>query len=482
MASVTAAPLLRVREIEFYEWPYTLRMPFRFGVITVTHGRQVVARARIELPDGSTAWGYAAEALGAKWFDKNPEISDEDNLDQLRRALEIASALYRSHGAMTAFGHFAAAYQPQLDQGARDRLPPLVASYGPAMIDRCVLDALGKLLGLSFYQMMRLNLAGMAPGGSVAPDLASFDFDKFLAGLRPLKSLHVRHTVGLLDPIVAADQAAGTRVDDGLPETLEEVVARYRQRYFKLKVGGDVAKDVARLTAIAQVLDRIDGPYHASLDGNEQYGDAAQVLALWRAIEAEKKLKRLRESILFIEQPIKRQAALAESIAPLAAKRPVIIDESDGDLEAFPRARALGYAGVSSKDCKGLYKSLINRARCALWNAQDKRQPYFMSAEDLTTLPGISVQQDMALVALLGLTHVERNGHHFINGMSGRPRGEQIAYLAAHPALYKDANGVVRLNIVDGKVDIGSLGCPGFAVGIEPDFTTLQAMPPSRWR
>ena len=46
-------------------------------------------------------------------------------------------------------------------------------------------------------------------------------------------------------------------VGDGLPETLEEVVARYGHRYFKLKVGGDVAADVERLAAIASVLDRI---------------------------------------------------------------------------------------------------------------------------------------------------------------------------------------------------------------------------------
>jgi hypothetical protein len=117
-----------------------------------------------------------------------------------------------------------------------------------------------------------------------------------------------------------------------------------------------------------------------------------------------------------------------------------------------------------------------------MWNAQDKTERYFMSAEDLTTLPGISVQQDLALVALLGLMHVERNGHHFINGMSGRPKGEQLAYLAAHPQLYTYADGVVRLNIVDGQVDITSLDCPGFAVGIEPDFTTLEPMPPSSWR
>ena len=40
-------------ETERLEWPFRLRMPFRFGVITVTHGRQAVLRARIRLEDGT---------------------------------------------------------------------------------------------------------------------------------------------------------------------------------------------------------------------------------------------------------------------------------------------------------------------------------------------------------------------------------------------------------------------------------------------
>jgi len=91
-----------------------------------------------------------------------------------------------------------------------------------------------------------------------------------------------------VDPITAADQSE--RVNDGLPETLEEVVARYGQRWFKLKVGGDAQADVARLSAIASVLDRIPGAYHASLDGNEQYEDMAGVAELWSRMKAEPRL------------------------------------------------------------------------------------------------------------------------------------------------------------------------------------------------
>src|SRR6185436_5280261 len=110
--------------------------------------------------------------------------------------------------------------------------------------------------------------------------------------------------------------------------------------------------------------------------------------------------------------------------------------ESDGELAAFPTALKLGYSGVSSKNCKGLYKSILNAARVAMLNAKAGAQRYFLSAEDLTTLAGVSVQQDLALVSLLGLTHVERNGHHFVDGMSFSPEREQAAFARAHPDIY----------------------------------------------
>ncbi len=189
--------------------------------------------------------------------------------------------------------------------------------------------------------------------------------------------------------------------------------------------------------------------------------------------------------------------ALAGDVRTLAAHRPVIIDESDGTLDAFVRARDLGYRGVSSKTCKGLYKSLINRARCVAWNAADEGNggragsagaapvdavlpPWFLSAEDLTIQAGIALQQDLALVSLLGIGHVERNGHHYVNGMHGLPPSEQTGFLTAHPDLYHRSHGAVRLRIEGGRIAIGSLGGTGFASGAAPDWSAMRAMPPGR--
>jgi hypothetical protein len=473
------APRFRILEVERREWPFRLRLPFRFGVITVTHGRQAVLRARIRTEDGRERWGVAAETLAAKWFDKDPRWTDAQNEHQLRRALEIAGEASLAAGANTTFGHFADTYAEHSAACGREGLNPLVASYGRALVDRAALDALLKLYGLSFWTGMRANIGGMAPH-RVASDLGGFDFGAMLGGLVPLRRIHARHTVGLVDPITAEDQTE--RVEDGLPETLEEVVATYRHRYFKLKVGGEIAADVERLARIASVLDRLHGGYHATLDGNEQYEDAEGAAALWRAMAAEQRLDRLRASILFIEQPVKRAKALEASMGVLAAARPVIVDESDGELDAFPRARALGYAGVSSKACKGIWRSLLNLARCHVWNTPERADVhYFMSGEDLTTLAGVCVQQDLALVALMGLPHVERNGHHFVDGFAGRPKAEAVRFMEAHPDLYADTPRGPRLMIRDGVLALGSLDTPGLGATTEPDHGAMEPMPKAAW-
>ena len=478
MADAASAPRLKVLGIEAFEQPFRLRMPFRFGVITLTEGIQACVRVHLRLDDGREGFGYAAEMLAAKWFDKNPQLSDVQNQHQLRRSIEIAAEAYRDAPMSTAFDLFADHYRYQLRACRALELPPLVASYGTALLDRAVLDALCRLTGSSFWTAMRANLPGMITH-PILNDLGNCDFGGFLASLQARTSIEARHTVGLVDPIVAGDQPENARVGDGLPETLDEVVAAYGQRCFKLKVGGDRAADIDRLERIASVLDGVDN-LHVTLDGNEQYDDVDAVVELWSAMEARPALQKLCAATLFIEQPIKRQAALSRSVASLAHYRPVIIDESDGELDSFVRARALGYGGVSSKDCKGFYKSIINLARCRAWNAEGDGA-YFLSGEDLTTQAGLSVQQDLALVSLLGLADVERNGHHFIDGFAGRPRAEAEAFLAAHPDLYRDDGGHVRLKIEAGRLALGSLECAGFGSAVVPDLSSTAPMQKAEW-
>ena len=330
---------------------------------------------RISLPDGRTSHGVAAEALAAKWFEKSPAFTDEQNLDQLRQALDLAIELYRAQGFDTPFGLFAGTYAEQHKRGAALGLNPLVASYGPALLDRAILDALGRATGQSFATMIARNVPGIRTTVADAGHRRTPISAPFLAGLTPAPSIDVRHTVGLVDPLTAADRPAAERVNDGLPETLEEVVSYYRGRYYKLKVGGDIKADLDRLSRIAAVLDAGAGDYRATLDGNEQYDDVDGIVELWRKVEETPALARLAKSTLFIEQPIKRAVALSRPVdaagqAPAGDHRRVgrravvfpdgadarlcrrLEQELQGLLQVDPQRRARGQARRRATSCR----------------------------------------------------------------------------------------------------------------------------------
>lgn len=465
----------RIDDIRFFERDVVLRLPFRFGAATVTSCPQVYVRARISFADGSTSEGCAAEMMIPKWFDKNPALSNEDNFRQLRDALTAARAAYCADtSARTAWQHFAHHYPALMASGAAAGLNPLAASYGPALLDRAILDALLLKLNCSFAAGMSANAAGMDLRGSgLAADLRDFDMARFLSLQMPRKQIAARHTVGLADAITHADKPA-QEPTDGLPTSLESAITRYGHRHFKIKLSGDTETDIARLTAISHVLE--GAARVITLDGNEQYASAGAFADFFAQLSAAPQLAPLLASTAFVEQPLRRDQALAQDVSVLARHVPLLVDESDATLDAFVQARALGYTGVSSKSCKGFYKSVINSARCAMWNQATPGAPYFLSGEDLTMQAGLGVQQDLALVGWLGLAHVERNGHHYVNGLMAAPEAEQQNLLLGHDTLYEYSFDAVRLRIKGGQISLGSLDSPGFATGQAGGHISWDAM------
>jgi hypothetical protein len=81
------------------------------------------------------------------------------------------------------------------------------------------------------------------------------------------------------------------------------------------------------------------------------------------------------------------------------------------------------------------------------------------------------------LAALVGATHVERNGHHYVYGMAGAPFAEQAAFLDKHADLYRRApDGRARLNIRDDAVSFESISrAAALASAVVPDFGTMGA-------
>ncbi|MBY3094498.1 mandelate racemase [Rhizobium laguerreae] len=463
--SVTA-PRIRVIEIDAFERDVRLRLPFRFGAATLVKAPQAFLRVRVEDEEGRTALGAAAEMMVPKWFDKNPAFTPAQNVDQLRTSIRTAAAASLEPSAPTTL--FAAARLNEMETVRRLPGNPLAAGFGPSLIARAALDAYCRLAGISFFEAVRGNLVGI--GGPMLPgDIDADAASAMLTGLRPAGAISARHTIGLVDPI--SDSDIVHPVGDGLPESLEAVITRYGNRWFKIKLSGAIDADIDRLTRIAAVLDRLPD-YRVTVDGNEQFGSAEQLAALLAQIEATPRLARLRAAIAFVEQPFSRAITMETPLGDLAAQLPFLIDESDDDDGAFAAARRLGYTGVSSKTCKGIYRSIMKAIRIRTGTVPG----LFLSGEDLTCQAGLAVQQDLALVSLLGLSHVERNGHHYVAGMQGAPQAEKARFAAAHPDLYEQGGDGPLLSIRDGRITITSLGAVGYASGALPDFEVMMPM------
>ena len=247
---------VKLEEVERYERHVKMRLAFRFGVITVTDATQAVIRVRVSLPDGRTSHGVAAEALAAKWFEKSPEFTDEQNLDQLRQSLDLAIELYRAQGFDTP-STCSPAPMPSSRSAARRWAS--IRWWRPT--GRRCSTARSSMRwagppGNPSPQMIAQQSCRASATTSLTPDIADADLAPLPGRPEAGPSIEVRHTVGLVDPLTAADRPASERVNDGLPETLEEVVSYYRGRYYKLKVGGDIKADLERLSRIAAVLDR----------------------------------------------------------------------------------------------------------------------------------------------------------------------------------------------------------------------------------
>lgn len=457
--------LFCIEEVSFHERDVHLRLPFRFGVATLTSCPQVHVLVKVKFSDGSVVEGCSAEMMVPKWFDKNTALSNEDNFEQLRTALRVTRSAYLSDKKnKTAWQHFIDHYDAILGACHAQNINALTASYGPALMDRAVIDAVCHHAGVSFYQCIQANMIGMKPGQHPKlADVAEINFDQFLSGLNPSNSIAARHTVGLIDPLVKQD-ITPDMPRDGLPVCLADVVQYYGHTHYKLKLSGDANLDIDRLEKINTVIE--ESAKVITLDGNEQYTSGDQFTQFFEKFKASSKLKSLSQKTIFVEQPIRRDQTMNTPIHDIAKVIPLLIDESDSDLNTFVQATQLGYTGISSKSCKGVYKSVINAARCALLSQQTGIS-YFQSGEDLTMQAGVAVQQDLVLVSLLGLSHVERNGHHYVNGMAAVSQEEQLQFQKTYPSVYESQNEVVRLHIQQGQIDLRSLNIQGFATGQE---------------
>lgn len=457
-------PKFKLLEASVFSRQIKTRMPFRFGRSTMTQMPILHLRLKVESDTGRTVVGVSASGIPPLWFDKGAGKTHADNINDLSLSLRLALDEYmKLDQAPVWYLHHVA--EPVVRRIAAGKgLNELTAGFGVALVDSALIDAACRHTGATFHAALKGNLLGYGA-----------DFAGMLPAA-PLDRIALRHTVGLADPITAGDITEP--VGDGLPESLEDVVREYRAGYFKIKISGDAAGSRERLRRIAGVLDARAGDYKATLDGNEQFHDMGEFADFMREAASDPALQSFWKRTLWIEQPVGRGHSLVDSVAgplkEISAFKPVIIDESDGGDDAFERALALGYRGISAKNCKGVFRTLHSFKRIQEISAAGRPAP-ILSSEDLTNAPIVPLHQDLCVAAALGITHSERNGHHYIIGFDFLSAREREDALREFPSLYKTrATGNPVLRVDDGFISVRELNQNGFGTMSEPDWNSLE--------
>lgn len=471
---------ITIRNTELFILNLRTRMPFRFGIACLTACPHLVLRAEVEI-NGAQHTGLAADLLPQKWFTKTPDTTYSSDVAEMLDVIQSACTIAQHISpAPTVFDFWQQVYAQQSAWGAK-KLPPLLTVFGVTLVERAIIDAFCRASQTTFARAIHENALGIRLG-DVYSELQGRAPSEFLPA-QPLRSVILRHTIGLSDPLTDEEILATERLDDGLPQSLEANIRVYGLTHFKIKLGGDVAHDLERLRNIAAVLDGRECAF--TLDGNEQYKAVEPFQKLWAALTADASLRSFLQRLIFVEQPLHRDVALSDATARVLRawddRPPIIIDESDGELTALATALDSGYVGTSHKNCKGVIKSIANACLIAHRRRRDTRGQYILSAEDLTTFGPVALPQDLAVIATLGIEHAERNGHHYFHGLDALPRPMQDQMLAAHSDLYRrHERGFVTLNAQNGCINAGSVVAAPFGYDCEIDLSQFTMA--DQWR
>ncbi len=471
---------IRLRQTDLYLLNMRTRMPFRYGIVSMTALPHLFVRCELEV-DGQLQSGISADGLAPKWFTKDPATSLRSDWMDMLRVVESACTLAQQIGsAASVFDLWQQTYQAQQRWAQQTDYPPLLWSFGVSLIERALIEAFCRARGVCFSTAVRHNMLGIRLG-QIHPELTA-DAPADLLPNQPRRTLIARHTVGLGDPLREEDIPASERLDDGLPQSLEACIRTYGLTRFKIKLYGDPEQDRERLQRIASLLHSEAAPDYAfTLDGNEQYHAVEPFQAFWRSLANDTSLTPFLSHLLFVEQPLHRDVALTEEVGRALLqwqqRPPLLIDESDGQIDSAPTAFDRGYIGTSHKNCKGVFKGIANACLIARRRQSDPERGYLLSGEDLANVGPVALLQDLAVMACLGIEHIERNGHHYFRGLSMLPAEVQAQVLAHHPDLYRrHERGYPTLAIRHGALDVCSVVDAPFGTGFPFDPTRFTPL------
>ncbi len=439
---------IRIVDVDHAFEEFIYRAPYQFGGRSVDRVTILNVNCRVRTGDGREAWGFGSMTLGNAWA--FPAASQEVGLGAMRT---LAGQLRTVTANCDETGHpidlfrvLEPAYERAAEGVSRESalpaaIPKLCTLVVASAFDAAVHDAYGKVFGLNCYATYSAEFMTRDLSHDLGAAFAGEYPDRYVP-VAPQARMPVFHSVGASDPLEAAD--VRTRIDDGLPNTLEEWIPRDGLVRFKIKLnGGNADADVERIVRTDRVVTRGQATRRVAdwkylLDFNEGCPNVAYLLEVLRRVR--EATPRGFDRILYIEQPTARdlKADRANVMHEAARFHPVVIDESLTDLESLLLAREMGYTGVALKACKG-------QSHAMLMAAAAQKFGMFLCVQDLTC-PGASLIHSAGIAARVpGNAGIEANARQFVPSANA-------AWESRFPGLF---------TIRDGMMHTGQLTGPG---------------------
>ena len=442
---------IRLLEIEPTFADAVLRTPLKFGTGVVRAVTSLTVCAKVENRRGDVAEGLGHILLSDLWGFPSAALTHEQRDAAMRRVSERFCRLLIDTAH---FGHPVDLYleaKPELPRiaaeidaelGLADPMPLLGALVCASPTDAALQDAFGRANGICAYdgygpEFMEHDLSrycGPAFRGRYIADYLHRAY-------KP--TLPIFHLVGGLDRLTRGEVTADDP-QDGLPVSLEEWIERDGIRCFKVKLrGNDIDWDVARTKQVAEVIaatyERLGIPdeFTLSTDSNEMNESPDTVVEYLRKLEEASPLAF--DRLLYLEQPTERDlSAHRFDMRPVAAIKPVVVDEGVTDVDKLDLALELGWSGVGLKTCKGHSSSL-------LYVAKAREAGMVVTFQDLTN-PGLSLIHEAGFAARIDtLKGFEYNARQYLPHIEPELQ-------ARHADLF---------TVKDGMVRTGSLGKRG---------------------
>ena len=435
-----------VVEAESEKFPYLYRSPLKFG------GRVVkdvtVFRVALSLEDQNTkkkAHGIGEMTMGTAWAwpsaSLTPEMALKTVIVLAERIVAAATSLLADQHPL----HLASQIKPIAKRLAEElaasmklteAIPDLAIALAVSPLDIALHDAYGRLHGKNSFDCFTHEHVGTDLSHFLGEEFLGKDFSEIIAP-KTAPTLFLYHLVGSLDPLSKDD--LNRKIDDGLPETLEDWIRSQQLSHLKIKLTGkELDADVGRVVEIDRIASRAfpTKQFSYSLDFNEACENEDYV------IDFLERLERLnREAvpkIHYIEQPMGRDLRLRKEVTMHRVSRlkPVVIDESLTDLEMLRFAKQQGYSGVAVKACKGISDSILLSAAAKQWGMK-------IYVQDLTCIGGSFMASASLASRIQGVTAVEGNGRQYC------PAGNKD-WESLYRPMFKILGGVVPTELLNG--------------------------------